>query len=88
MYTIYEPKDRIFICVIIALISSVIARTIIFSGSGGPHSWKVKGKSYQLNDIQNVLTYGMKFISLLCVGIILISLIQIAFRWVKKHNSI
>ena len=88
MYSIHEPKDRIIVCLFVAVISSWIARTIIVSGIGGPHTWNVKMKTYYLSDSQNAASYILTFISICCFIVITIFSIQIAYQWFKRHNSI
>ena len=88
MYSIHEPKDRIIVCICVSVIASFVARTIIVSGVGGPHTWDIKTKTYYLSDFQNAASYSLLMISVFCFIIIITSSIQIAYQWFKRHNSI
>jgi hypothetical protein len=87
MYSIYDPKDRIIISLIISTLAIFIANFVIFFGDGGDHIWRIKNKTYQLSSLQNFIVYFFFSIAAIGLFVIAFSCIQIAINWFRRHNS-
>ena len=88
MYTYKEPKDRIIISFCCFILTSLILRTVIVSGTGGSHKWRMRSREYLLSDIQNLVCNVLVFVLIVLTLIVIYSVVEMVIDWFRRHNSI